>query len=63
MSELLGQPIVVQAYGINVPDDAMTHTDEEAAEAAWKIGYPVVMKGQSPDVPHKTEAGLVQVNI
>jgi succinyl-CoA synthetase beta subunit len=41
----------------------MTHTVEEAAEAARRIGYPVVMKGQSADVPHKTEAGLVRLNI
>ena len=54
---------ILQAYGINAPADVMTHTVEEAAEAARNIGYPVVMKGQSPDVPHKTEAGLVCLNI
>jgi acyl-CoA synthetase (NDP forming) len=54
---------ILQAYGINVPADVMTHTIAEAAEAARKIGYPIVMKGQSPDVPHKTEAGLVRLNI
>ena len=54
---------ILQAYGINVPADVMTYTIAEAAEAARKIGYPVVMKGQSPDVPHKTEAGLVRLNI
>jgi len=54
---------ILEAYGIRVPADMMTHTVEEAAEAAREIGYPVVMKGQSPDVPHKTEAGLVRLNI
>ena len=54
---------ILQAYGINVPVDVVIHTVEEAAEAARKMGYPVVMKGQSPDVPHKTEAGLVRLNI
>jgi len=54
---------ILQAYGINVAGDVMTHTADEAVEAALKIGYPVVMKGQSQDVPHKTEAGLVHLNI
>jgi acetyltransferase len=54
---------LIGAYGISVPDGAMVHTEDEAAALALRIGYPVVMKGQSPQIPHKTEAGLVQVNI
>jgi len=41
----------------------MTRTLEEACQAARAIGYPLVVKGQSPDVPHKTDAGLVRVGI
>jgi succinyl-CoA synthetase beta subunit len=41
----------------------MANSADQAAAVALKIGYPVVMKGQSPQIPHKTEAGLVQVNI
>jgi acyl-CoA synthetase (NDP forming) len=41
----------------------MVDTFEEALAAARKIGYPLAMKGQSQAVPHKTEAGLVQLNI
>ena len=54
---------LIDAYGISVPDGAMVHSVDEAAAVALRLGYPVVMKGQSPQIPHKTEAGLVQVNI
>jgi acyl-CoA synthetase (NDP forming) len=54
---------LIGAYGISVPDGAMVPSVDEAAAVALRIGYPVVMKGQSPQIPHKTEAGLVHVNI
>jgi acetyltransferase len=40
-----------------------TATLEEAAAAARLIGYPVVVKVESPDIPHKTEAGVLRVGI
>jgi acetyltransferase len=54
---------LLQGYGIKLPRDAMVYTVEEAFAAARKIGYPLAMKGQSQAIPHKTEAGLVQLNI
>ena len=54
---------LLQGYGIKVPHDVMVYTVEEALAAARKIGYPLAMKGQSQAIPHKTEAGLVQLNI
>ncbi|MCP4630311.1 MAG: CoA-binding protein, partial [bacterium] len=54
---------LIRAYGIRVPDGDIVQSADEAAAVALRIGYPVVMKGQSPQIPHKTEAGLVQVNI
>ena len=54
---------LIGAYGISVPDGAMVHSEDEAAAVALRIGYPVVIKGQSPQIPHKTEADLVHVNI
>ena len=54
---------LIGAYGINVPDGAMVNSVDEAAAVAMRMGYPVVMKGQSPQIPHKTEASLVLVNI
>ena len=32
-------------------------------EAIKKIGFPVVLKGCSPDIAHKTEKGLIHVDI
>lgn len=31
--------------------------------AAGRIGYPVALKAASPDIAHKTETGLVKLNL
>jgi len=54
---------LMEAYGIRVPDGAVVQSADEAAAVALDLGYPVVMKAQSPQIPHKTEADQVQVNI
>jgi succinyl-CoA synthetase beta subunit len=36
---------------------------DEAARAAVEIGFPLVMKIESPDIAHKTEAGGVRLNV
>jgi len=38
-------------------------TASEAEKAAKKIGYPVVLKVSSPDLLHKSDAGLVRVGV
>ncbi|MGH8059703.1 MAG: acetate--CoA ligase family protein [Candidatus Entotheonellia bacterium] len=40
-----------------------TATADEAVAAASAIGYPVVLKAESPDIPHKTEAGALRVGV
>ena len=54
---------ILSAYGIPVPGEAVARTFNEAAEAAEKIGYPVVIKILSPDIHHKTDVGGVVVGI
>lgn len=54
---------LIGAYGIGVPQGALANTEDAAAAVVSEIGYPVVMKGQSSQIPHKTEAGLVQLDI
>ena len=51
------------ANGMAVTREALATTAEAAAEAAQSIGFPVVMKIESPDLPHKTEAGGVRLGI
>ena len=43
--------------------EALATTAAEAVDAATAIGFPVALKIQSPDLPHKTEAGGVRLNL
>ncbi len=52
-----------EAYGINVPREALARSAADAAAAAGKIGFPVVMKIVSPQILHKTEAGGVVLGV
>lgn len=49
------------AHGLAVPPSALAQTAEEAAQAAEVLGFPVVLKGSG--AAHKTEAGLVALNL
>jgi len=54
---------VLAEYGICVTMEALAPTVEDAVTAAKRIGYPVAMKAQSPDISHKTEAKAVRLGI
>lgn len=54
---------VLRAYGFPLPKSILAKTAEEAARAAKKIGFPVVMKIASPQIIHKSDAGGVKVGL
>ena len=54
---------VLKKYGIPVVEEKAVKTIEEAEIAAKKIGYPVVLKGLGSRLTHKTEKGLVKLNL
>ena len=54
---------VLKAYGIGTPDAVLAHSPEEAAGISDRLGYPVVLKVQSPDILHKTDVGGVAVKL
>jgi acetyl-CoA synthetase (ADP-forming) len=55
--------LVIESAGVLVAAAALAKTRDEAVAEAEKIGYPIVMKGCSAELAHKTEAGMVALNI
>jgi acetate---CoA ligase (ADP-forming) len=54
---------LVAAWGIASPREVLVQSQGSAVEAAQQIGFPVVLKVDSPDIAHKTEAGVVRLNV
>lgn len=54
---------LLRDYGVPVPAFEHVTTPEGAAEAACRIGFPVVMKIVSPQIVHKSDAGGVIVGV
>ena len=49
--------------GIALPDEVLVSNKGELDAAIARAGFPLVMKIQSRDIPHKSEVGGVRVNI
>jgi succinyl-CoA synthetase beta subunit len=49
--------------GIAVPDEVLVTERSGLDDAITRVGFPLVMKIQSPDIPHKSEVAGVRVNI
>jgi len=54
---------ILAEYGIPVTEEVLAASANEARTAAKRIGYPVAIKVQSPDISHKTEAKAVRLGI
>jgi acetyl-CoA synthetase len=54
---------ILALYSVPVVGEQLTHSAEEAIAAAAEIGFPVAMKVESPDLPHKTEAGVIRLSL
>ena len=50
-------------WGIPVTKESLVSNVDKAVAAADEIGYPVVMKADVSNLPHKTDAGLVKLSI
>ncbi|WP_454754431.1 acetate--CoA ligase family protein [Cupriavidus necator] len=51
------------AAGLTVPEGALATSADEAAAIAARIGYPVVIKAQASELPHKSDVGGVIVGL
>ena len=54
---------ILSAYQIPVTREFLVNTESELIHAANEIGYPLVLKGSSGDIIHKTEQKLVRMDI
>jgi acetyl-CoA synthetase (ADP-forming) len=62
LSEFDGKRLLA-GYGIPVVREELVQDLPAAKEAAAEIGYPVVLKVCSPQITHKTEKGLIAVDL
>jgi acetyl-CoA synthetase (ADP-forming) len=54
---------LVASYGVTTTREHVVRSAEEAVVAAEKLGYPVVAKGVSEKVVHKSDLGLVRLGL
>ncbi|AFY19945.1 acetate--CoA ligase family protein [Pseudomonas sp. UW4] len=52
----------LKAFGLPTPDGVLS-TPDQALKDAESLGYPLVLKAVSAQLPHKTEAGAVALNL
>ncbi len=54
---------LLRPYGLPLAEERVVSTIEEAIKASTEIGFPVVVKLQGKAIAHKTERGLVKLNL
>jgi acetyltransferase len=54
---------LLNLYGIPVTREQVATSPKEAVQIAAQIGFPVVLKVDSPDILHKTEANAISLGV
>jgi len=54
---------IVACYGVPVSGERLARDVDQAVAAAQELGYPVALKLESPDIAHKTEAGVIRLDL
>jgi len=54
---------LLKAWGLTIPRGGLARSVAEARSLASDIGRPVALKASSPDLLHKTEAGVIRLGL
>ena len=54
---------ILACYRVPVSGEILARDVDEALAAARELGYPVALKVESPDIAHKTEAGVIRLDL
>src|SRR5262249_56759164 len=54
---------LLAAWGVASARERRANSAETAVATAEQLGFPVALKVDSPDILHKTEAGVVRLNL
>jgi acyl-CoA synthetase (NDP forming) len=54
---------VLAPYGIPGIEERLATNRDDAVAATEALGFPVALKVESPDLPHKSEAGVIRLNL
>ncbi|AEN07039.1 CoA-binding domain protein [halophilic archaeon DL31] len=54
---------LLSAFDVPLVDTQLATSRETAVDAAGELGYPVVLKIDSPEIPHRTDIGGVAVGV
>ena len=54
---------ILELYGITTVREVRVETAEAAVAASAQLGFPLAVKVESPDIVHKTEAGVVALDV
>ena len=55
--------LVLTHYQIPIAKEKLCKDKKDLKEAAREIGFPLVLKGNAPDITHKTEKDLIRLDI